>query len=136
MPVRLRQEVETVLRVTPLAAAAKAWSGEAVRKWLDSRVVAARSDQAVAQRAGRDGEDDCDKATAEEMVCSLMRGKASVDSQSAFVDDVRALLERDEFIGRGVYNDTRFDRHVRSYAKKLIRMAKTNVGFENTTHYQ
>ena len=118
------------------AATAKEWDGANVRKWLDSRVIAARSDQVAAERAGREGQDDCDKATAEEMVCSLMRAKKSIDSQSAFGEDVRALLERDEFIWRGVYNDTRFDRHVRTYAKKLIRMAKTNVGFENVAHYQ
>lgn len=118
------------------AASVREWSGADVRKWLASRVIAARSDQVVAERGGRELQDDCDKASAEEMVCSLFKAKKSTDDQKTFSDDVSTLLDRDEFIWPGVYNDTRFDRHVRSYAKKLIKMAKTNEGFGNTTHYQ
>jgi len=114
----------------------KQWDGETVRKWLECRVIAARADQAAAERSGRSGQDDCDKATAEEMVCSLLKGKAATDHQSAFQDELKSLLDRDEYVGRGVYDDTRFDRHVRSYLRKLIKMTKTNTGFENTARYQ
>ncbi len=115
----------------------KTWDGAVARKWLESRVVAARADQVVAERGGRELQDDCDKASAEEMVCSLiLKAKASLDTQEAVSNLLRALLERDEYIWRGVYDDTRFDRHVRSYAKKVIRMVKLNDGFEKVTHYQ
>ncbi|TCP98957.1 hypothetical protein C8J46_104509 [Sphingomonas sp. PP-F2F-A104-K0414] len=115
----------------------KTWHGAVARKWLESRVVAARADQVVAERGGRELQDDCDKASAEEMVCSLiLKAKASLDTQEAVSNLLRALLERDDYIWRGVYDDTRFDRHVRSYAKKVIRMVKLNDGFEKVTHYQ
>ncbi|RXD05699.1 hypothetical protein EQZ23_11700 [Sphingomonas sp. UV9] len=116
--------------------AEKTWDGAIVRTWLESRVVAARSDQVVAERGGWDRQDDCDKATAEEMVCTLMKAKPATNAQAPFLDELRTLLDRDEYIWRGVYNDTRFDRHVRTFVKKLIKMAKANDGFANTTHYQ
>jgi len=111
------------------------WNAAAVRAWLESRVAASRGDQVVAERGGRDRQDDCDKATAEEMVCSLMvRSKA--DGRDAFAAELRALLERDEYIWRGIYDDRRFDRHVRSYIKMLAKMVKTNSGFDQIRHYQ
>lgn len=116
---------------------AKEWDGAVVRKWLQSRVTAARADQVVAERGGRDRQDDCDKATAEEMVCSLLlKGKGSTDSQLGVTEQLRALQDRDEYLWRGIYDDTRFDRHVRSYIRRLLKMTKTNAGFETITHYQ
>ena len=119
-----------------MAEASTEWNGAIVRTWLERRIVAARADQVRAERGGWEYHDDCDKAAAEEMVCAALKGKASVDGQSAFSEDLKALLARDEYIWRGVYNDTKFDRHVRSYIRKLIKMAKLNSGFGNTTHYQ
>ncbi|MBJ6120965.1 hypothetical protein [Sphingomonas mollis] len=119
-----------------MAGTAKEWDGAAVRKWLESRVVAARSDQVAAERGGRDRQDDCDKATAEEMVCSFLKGSRSVDAMESFSAELRSLLDRDDYIWRGVYDDARFDRHVRTYIKKLARMTKTNDGFGNIAHYQ
>jgi hypothetical protein len=116
--------------------AANDWDEARVRTWLQSRVAAARSDQVVAERGGRDRQDDCDKATAEEMVCSLAAGSTSTHAQAALLDFLRVLLERDDYIWRGVYDDTRFDRHVRSYVKKLVKMTKANDGFGNVAHYQ
>lgn len=116
--------------------AAREWDAEIVRNWLKARIVAARSDQAVADRTGRSGQDDCDKATAEEMVCSLVNSERSTASQIAFAESLRALLDRDDYVWRGINDDRRFDRYVRSFAKKLIGMAKANAGFENTGHYQ
>lgn len=115
---------------------AKDWNGAGVRNWLESRVAAARSDQAAAVRAGRSGEDDCDRASAEEMVCSLVKTEKITVTQDAFSNALRALLDRDEYSWRGVCDDDRFDRHVRSFVKKLIRMTEANAGFENTGHYQ
>ena len=112
------------------------WSGAMVCAWLEGRVVASRSDQVAAQRAGWSEQDRCDKSTAEEMVCTLLLGKNSTGDQKAFADDLRVLLDRDGYIWRGVYDDTRFDRHVRSYLRKLIKMTKANDGFERTGRYQ
>ncbi len=112
------------------------WNGATVRKWLDSRIAAARSDQVAAERAGRGQQDDCDKATAEEMVCATLNTTASTDDPTAFAAALRALLDRDEYVWRGVYDDDRFDRHVRSYIRKLVRMTKTNEGFDRTGRYQ
>ena len=115
---------------------AKEWDGAEVRRWLERRLVAARADQAIAERAGRGGQDDCDKATAEEMVCSLMNRDTAVATRDAFADGLRILLDRDDYVWRGVHDDIRFDRHVRSLIRRLIRMTKANSGFENVAHYQ
>jgi hypothetical protein len=112
------------------------WDGATVRTWLESRIVAARADQVTAERNGRSDQDDCDKATAEEMVCTLLKGKPATNVQSAFADELKALLDRDDYVWRGVYDDRRFDRHVRTYIRKLMKMTKANTGFGNTTHYQ
>ena len=119
-----------------MAEASKEWDGEAVRTWLQSRIVAARADQVTAEKYGRERQDDCDKATAEEMVCTLLKAKKAVDVQSAFADELKSLLDKDDYVWRGVYNDTRFDRHVRTYIRKLAKMTKTNAGFENVKHFQ
>lgn len=114
----------------------KAWDGAAVRTWLERRVAAARSDQVTAERGGRDRQDDCDKAAAEEMVCAFLKTKASTNAQADFLEELKQFIARDEYFWSGVYNDTKFDRHVRTYARKLVRMAKGNTGFDNVAHYQ
>ena len=119
-----------------MAEAANPWDAELVRNWLESRIAAARADQAVAERAGRGRQDDCDQANAEEMVCGLFRSSQATDSQSAFLAALKALLDRDEYTGRGVYDDARFDRHVKGYIRKLMKMAKANAGFEKVLRYQ
>lgn len=112
------------------------WNAEAVRIWLQSRIASARADQVAAERGGRERQDDCDKAAAEEMVCTRVKDERSTSSQAAFMEGLRALLDKDDYIWSGVYNDTRFDRHVRTYIRKLIKMAKTNEGFDNLKRYQ
>lgn len=115
---------------------AKNWDSAAVRTWLESRVIAARADQVVAERGGCDRQDDCDKASAEEMICSLAAKSRSETSQAALLAELRGLLDRDEYVWPGVYNDARFDRHARAFIKKLVRMTKANDGFKNVGHYQ
>lgn len=119
--------------VTKLGAA---WDGAVVRNWLNSRVVAARADQVMAERRGRTGHDDCDMAAAEEMVCTLLRDDEAVDGQRAFAAALKALADRDQHVWRGVYDDDRFDRHVRAYVRKLAGMARANKGFDNVRHHQ
>ncbi|WP_442678116.1 hypothetical protein ACSBM8_11255 [Sphingomonas sp. ASY06-1R] len=115
---------------------AKPWDGALVRKWLDRRVVAARLDQVAAERAGRAAQDDCDKASAEEMICTALQAPAATDAQDGFVAQLKALLDRDHYIWRGIYDDVRFDRHARTYVRKLMKMAKANNGFATTNRYQ
>lgn len=114
----------------------KPWDGAIVRIWLESRFESARSDQVAAERYGRERQDDCDKGAAEEMICGLLKSKQTTDDQKAFAADLKTLLERDTYIWRGVYDDIRFDRHVRAYLRKLARMTRTNRGFENLSRYQ
>ena len=112
------------------------WNSANVRRWLDSRVLASRLDQVAAERAGWSQRDECDKATAEEMVCTILQGGDSTGDRKAFAERLRALLDRDEYIWRGVYDDARFDRHVRAYVRKLVAMTKANSSFEKTGRYQ
>lgn len=113
-----------------------AWNQAVVRTWLGSRIASSQADQASAQRRGRSGEDDCDVASAEELVCSGVNTDAATATQASFVAALDTLLEREDYIWRGVYDDRRFDRHVRSAIRKLRRMGKTNTGFERLSHYQ
>jgi hypothetical protein len=117
-------------------ATAGEWNGAAARGWLAHRVTAARADQATAERAGRAGQDDCDKATAEEMVCTLLGNDRATATREAMLGAVQALLDRDDYVWRGIHDDTRFDRHVRTLLKKLARMTKAAAGFTNLAHYQ
>lgn len=112
------------------------WDGAVVRTWLDSRIAAARLDQVAAERAGRSAQDDCDKASAEEMVCAALNATSAPDAQIGFAEELKSLLDRDQYVWRGVYDDTRFDRHVRTYLRKLVKMTKSNTGFGMTKRYQ
>jgi len=119
-----------------MAEPSKPWDGDSVRIWLERRIVAARADQVAAERAGYGERDDCDKAAAEEMVCAFFKGKDSTDTQSAFTAELKTLLDRDQYVWRGVYDDTRFERHVRAYIRKLLKMTRDNAGFDHTRRYQ
>jgi len=70
------------------------------------------------------------------MICLLAVRSGSEVSQATLLGELRALLNRHEYVWPGVYNDKRFDRHARAFIKKLVRMAKANDGFGNVAHYQ
>lgn len=114
----------------------KQWDGAIVRAWLESRITAARADQVAAERAGYGHHDDCDKAAAEEMICTLALAGDATALQSTFSETLKRLLARDEYTWRGVYDDTRFERHARGTIRKIQKMTKANIGFENTKRYQ
>ncbi|UZK71006.1 hypothetical protein OKW76_05835 [Sphingomonas sp. S1-29] len=116
--------------------ASKAWDGELVRRWLDSRLKAARLDQAAADKRGYAAQDDFDKAAAEEWVCRTLQTAALGDDQAAFAGQLKALLARDEYPITGIYDDRRFDRNVRANLRKIAKMTKANDGFANTLRYQ
>jgi hypothetical protein len=123
-------------RRTKVTESSKPWDGTIVRTWLESRIAAARADQVAAERAGYGHHDDCDKAAAEEMICTLAQAGAAADQQVSFADALKRLAERDEYTWRGVYDDTRFERHARAAIRKVAKMTKANAGFENTKRYQ
>lgn len=114
----------------------KAWDSELVRQWLESRIDAARLDQAAADKRGYEAQDDYDKAAAEEWVCRAARTVADKVDQAAFADRLKQLLGQDEYRVTGIYDDRRFERYVRANLRKLSKMTKANDGFENTLRYQ
>jgi hypothetical protein len=113
-----------------------AWDGELVRRWLESRLIAARRDQAVADKQGYQAQDDYDKAAAEEWVCKVLTATNRIDDQAVFALQIKELVAQDEYPTTGVHDDRRFDRHVRAHLRKIAKMAKANEGFGNTLRYQ
>ncbi|QJU60436.1 hypothetical protein HL653_03735 [Sphingomonas sp. AP4-R1] len=107
-----------------------------VRTWLQSRLAAALADQDAADRYGREREDDYDKAAAEEWVCRKTKSSDATGDQQRFGEMLKALLDEDDFYRIGVRNEKRFEREVRTYLRKLIKMTKTNSGFEKLSRYQ
>ncbi len=114
----------------------KPWDGELVRKWLERRLAASKLDQAAADRRGYEAQDDYDKAAAEEWVCGALKAEDCTNEQAAFAKRLKELIGQDEYQATGIYDDTRFERHVRGHLRKLARMTKTNEGFEKTLRYQ
>lgn len=119
-----------------MSISSKSWDGELVRRWLESRIAAARLDQAAADKRGYVAQDDYDKAAAEEWVCRSLRIVADKNDQAAFGDRLKQLLAEDEYPAVGVHDDRRFERYVRANLRKIAKMAKVNDGFENTLRYQ
>lgn len=114
----------------------KPWDAEQVRKWLDRRLQVARLGQAAADRRGYEAQDDYDKAAAEEWVCRALAAPDCTNDQAAFAARLKQLLAKDEYQATGIYDDTRFERHVRGHLRKLAKMTKANEGFEKTLRYQ
>jgi hypothetical protein len=114
----------------------KAWNGELVRRWLESRSAAARLDQAAADKRGYQAQDDYDKAAAEEWVCRTLNIGGRTDEQAAFAAQIKELIAQDEYRMTGIYDDRRFDRYVRANLRKIAKMTKANDGFMNTLRYQ
>jgi hypothetical protein len=114
----------------------KAWDGELVRKWLERRLAASKLDQAAADRRGYEAQDDYDKAAAEEWVCRALQAADCANEQTAFAARLKELIGEEEYRATGVYDDVRFERHIRGQLRKLARMTKANEGFEKTLRYQ
>ena len=115
---------------------AKAWDGELVRRWLGSRLEAARLDQSAADRRGYGAQDDYDKAAAEEWVCRTLKSDGRTRDQAAFAEHLKELLAQEEYRVTGIHDDVRFERYVRANLRKLAKMTKANDGFANTLRYQ
>lgn len=115
---------------------AKAWDGALVRKWLERRLAASRLDQAAADRRGYEAQDDYDKAAAEEWVCRALQTDECTNDQTAFAKRIKDLIGQDEYRQTGIYDDAKFERHVRGHLRKIAKMTKANEGFEKTLRYQ
>lgn len=116
--------------------AAKSWDAALVRKWLESRIEAAKLDQAAADKRGYDAQDDYDRAAAEEWVCRSLKSDDCVEDQAAMAACLKRLILRDEYHTTGNYDDVRFERNVRGTLRKIAKMTKTNSGFDNRFRYQ
>ncbi len=114
----------------------KAWDGDLVRKWLESRFAAAKLDQAAADKRGYEAHDDYDKAAAEEWVCRVLKNAGRTNDQTGFATHLKELLGQDDYPITGIHDDRRFDRYVRANLRKLAKMTKANDGFANTLRYQ
>lgn len=114
----------------------KPWDAALVRTWLERRCEAARLDQAAADRRGYDARDDFDKAAAEEWACRTLKGADCTNDQPAFAARVKELIGQDEYSVTGLNDEVRFERHVRTYLRKLTKMTKANEGFEKILRHQ
>jgi hypothetical protein len=114
----------------------KPWDGALVRKWLARRLDVSKLDQAAADRRGYEARDDYDKAAAEEWVCRALQASDCTEEQAPFAQRLKALIGQEEYHATGVYDDVRFERHVRSHLRKVAKMAKANDGFEKMLHHQ
>ncbi len=93
-------------------------------------------DQAAADRRGYEARDEFDMAAAEEWSCRALQGADCTNDQAAFADRLKELIGKDEYPATGIHDDVRFERHVRTYLRRLARMTKANEGFEKTLHHQ
>ena len=114
----------------------KAWDGDLVRRWLDCRIEASKLDQSAADRRGYEAQDEYDKAAAEEWVCHALKAGDCANEQVTFAKRLKELIAQEEYQVTGIYDDTRFERHVRAQLRKIARMTKGNEGFERTLRYQ
>jgi hypothetical protein len=114
----------------------KQWNGELVRNWLERRLRASKLDQAAADRRGYEAQDEYDQAAAEEWICRALKDTDCTNDQAAFAKRLKELIGQDEYQVTGIYNDARFERHVRTHLRKLAKMTKANEGFEKTLHHQ
>ncbi|GAA4220444.1 hypothetical protein GCM10022253_24580 [Sphingomonas endophytica] len=114
----------------------KPWDAPQVRKWLERRIAAARLDQAAADRGGYEARDDYDKAAAEEWACRAATGADWTDEQATLAARLKELIGQDDYPVTGIHDDLRFERHVRTYLRKLAKMTKANDGFDKTLRHQ
>lgn len=114
----------------------KPWNADLVRTWLERRLAASKLEQAAADRRGYEAQDEYDKAAAEEWVCRALQTADCTNEQAAFARRIKELIGQDEYRATGIYDDIRFERHVRGQLRKVARMTKANEGFEKTLRYQ
>ncbi len=98
-----------------------AWDPAQVRNWLERRLAASKLDRAAADRRGYAAQDDYDKAAAEEWVCRALQTADCADDQAAFAKRLKELIAQEAYQVTGIYDDVRFERHVRGQLRKWRR---------------
>jgi hypothetical protein len=109
-----------------VTAATNSWDAALVRNWLERRLEASRLDQAAADRRGYDARDDFDNAAAEEWVCRALRNADCTSGQATLATRLKEQIGLDDYPAAGLHEDVRFERHVRTYLRKLAKMTKAN----------
>jgi hypothetical protein len=102
----------------------KPWDPALVRKWLEHRYEASCLDQAAAGRRGYEARDDFDKVAAEEWTCDALKSADCTHDQDAPAARFKELIGQDECPATRLHNDIRFERRVRTYLRKLVKMTK------------
>lgn len=115
---------------------AKTWDGSQVQTWIERRLKASKLDQAAADRRGYEARDDYDKAAAEEWVCRALAGAECTMEQAALARRLKDLINEGDYLATGIYDDARFERHVRACLRNVVKMTKANEGFDKTNRYQ
>jgi len=110
--------------------------GALVRTWLERRLAASKLEQAAADRRGYEAQDEYDKAAAEEWVCRALQTADCTNEQAIFAKRLKELIGQEDYRATGIYDDIRFERHVRGQLRKVAKMTKANEGFEKTLRYQ
>ncbi|MEG8220970.1 hypothetical protein OSJ57_10090, partial [Sphingomonas sp. HH69] len=75
-------------------------------------------------------------ATVVEYCSAVLKVPDFSNEQATFAQRLKDLIAREEYQATGIYDDVRFERHVRSHLRKVAKMAKANEGFGKTLHYQ
>jgi len=114
----------------------KPWDADLVRTWLERRLATSKLEQAAADSRGYEAQDEYDKAAAEEWVCRALQTGDCTNEQAAFAKRIKELIGQDEYRATGIYDDIRFERHIRGQLRKVAKMTKANEGFEKTLRYQ
>ncbi|WP_240700192.1 hypothetical protein [Sphingomonas gei] len=65
-----------------------------------------------------------------------MKAADCTNDQAALAKRFKELIGQDDYPATGIYDDTRFVRHVRSHLRSLAKMTKANEGFEKTLRYR
>lgn len=98
--------------------------------------MAARLDQAAADKRGYEAQDDYDKAAAEEWVCRALKTTGRTHDQGAFATRLKELLAQDAYPITGTHDERRVERYVRANLRKIAKMTRANEGFANKLRYQ
>jgi hypothetical protein len=104
-----------------------------VRKWLEHRYEASRLDQAAADRRGYEARDDFDKVIAEESACDALKSADCTNDQDARAARLKKLTGQDEYPVTRLHDDIRFEWHVRTYLRKLVKMTKATKASKRPT---
>ena len=69
-------------------------------------------------------------------MCRALRNADCTSDQATLATRLKELIRLDDYPATGLHDDARFERHVRTYLRKLAKMTKANQGFENTLRHQ